>query len=498
MKFVIALLLSFSALLVAFVPATADYMVFVKDFGKINEVFQIFEDIPDETDGFVCFFGKFVLNFSAFFNLFAEEDLRLLGDAIDLSVVTNKPQWIGKYLESILKNLTVIEANDLTYFCSPIMVDHVRAMLNGELPAAEFPMDYSIYGKSKFIVPFGGLMHLLGLSEGLPLYDEFIVQTSDETINLKVFSHRLYQYEWEMNRLRQKFLPEAMKFLKEADLIVAMPVWLLSQIPREMLEEFDLELDKYLPAFEKSKAICLSFSQDFSKMVFCFDFRAEDLESIKSFFEELGADVKENEDFVFLALDELEGILPKSGGVGTILANVKLEELTNLETNLLVKLYFKQEELFVNFSAFMSHDSLVVQAEISKDFLAEILEEFSSEFDSGYYSEELNVLQTIIDQIDELYFSYSINPPISLEELIGIMSLDEFIPAEYLRRVIYENTYENGIFTIRVSIDSDLVGTRFFSPEDVEIELYIFVDEILLDYENGRIILVKRYEEIAE
>ncbi len=501
MKLFLAVLLTLCVAAFAFVPATADYFVIINDFAKVNEFLELFEGFPTEETGFICFFGKFSLSVSSLLELVGEEDLEAAANLLDLSIVTDKPEWISNYFTDLKKDLTVIEKGGLTYFCSPAMIDHVRAMFTGDIPAVEVPADHLIYAKSRFLTPFGGLMHLLGFNEGIPLYDELIVGVDEETINIRMVSQRNYEYVWERKKARERMLPSGMRLLKDADVVVAMPVSLLSQLPPELLEELEFDSEVLLEILRQFKTVCLSLHQDFSKVVLSFDVQLEKLQELIDFFTESGIKVTEGKDSLLLSMEGMRGSIPKDGGIGIMLFGAEEDELMELETGLVVKILFKMDEGMLDLSISMADDSLVLQAAASVELLKSIVEEISSEFqpefdlydDSWMHSEELWALQTIIEKIDEQYYWYSTNPPETLQEL---KDLEELIPLVLLEEMVYERTYEDGIYKVEVSIKCDLVGIEFLSAEDVANQLYVDVDEILVDLDNNTITLIKEYEEI--
>jgi len=77
----------------AYVPATADYVIFLKDFEKINSLLPPNMKFSDETDAFVCLFGKMTLNLSSLMEFIETEELAEDRSLLDLSVVTSDPDW---------------------------------------------------------------------------------------------------------------------------------------------------------------------------------------------------------------------------------------------------------------------------------------------------------------------------------------------------------------------------------------------------------------------
>ncbi|HOJ88865.1 MAG TPA: hypothetical protein PLP64_08835 [Pseudothermotoga sp.] len=468
----------------AYVPATADYVIFLKDFEKINSLLPPNMKFSDETDAFVCLFGKMTLNLSSLMEFIETEELAEDRSLLDLSVVTSDPDWVKKNFSSFLKDYQVIEANGLHYFVSSAMLQDVNAMINGKIPKIDLNTDVSIYVKLRTVPMIGIILHLLGFNEGAPVEDEISVTFDSDIAKVLIKSNKTSRYDFEIERAQSQTLPKGLKLLKDAQFSLVIPTSVLNQIPPEIMEEVELDLEDFASIFVKSSAVCLSFAEDMSKVALFFDFQEESLEDLIKYFEEAGASVRRTQDFVYLSSDEFVALLPVKGGIGEVLSNnVDEKELISVEEGILGRINLRQDDIFVDLSLYREGCSVIMDLKLSQDTISYVLNEILSEFLPK--PREISLLNDIIDSIDfQADFMYS-DPPEDVSSL-GV------VPEEYIGRIIYERKEEDENWVVTVGVKTDLADT--LTEQDVIMSLSVTVDSVRIDRENKIVYVIKSYE----
>lgn len=468
----------------AYVPATADYVIFLKDFEKINSLLPSNMRFSDETDAFVCLFGKMTLNLSSLMKFIETEELAEDRSLLDLSVVTSDPDWVKKNFSSFLKDHQVVEANGLHYFVSSAMLQDVNAMINGKVPKIDLNTDASIYVKLRTVPMIGIILHLLGFNEGVLVEDEISVTFDSDIAKVLIKSNKTSRYDFEIERAQSQTLPKGLKLLKDAQFSLVMPMSVLNQIPPEIMEEVELDLEDFASIFVKSSAVCLSFAEDMSKVALFFDFQEESLEDLIKYFEEAGASVRRTQDFVYLSSDEFVALLPVKGGIGEVLSkNVDEKELISVEEGILGRINLRQDDIFVDLSLYREGCSVIMDLKLSKDTISYVLNEILSEFLPK--PREISLLNDIIDSIDfQADFMY-LDPPEDVSSL-GV------VPEEYIDRIIYERKEEDENWVVTVGVKTDLADT--LTEQDVIMSLSVTVDSIRIDKENKIVYVIKSYE----
>lgn len=468
----------------AYVPATADYVIFLKDFEKINSLLPPNMKFSDETDAFVCLFGKMTLNLSSLMEFIETEELAEDRSLLDLSVVTSDPDWVKKNFSSFLKDHQVVEANGLHYFVSSAMLQDVNAMINGKIPKIDLNTDVSIYVKLRTVPMIGIILHLLGFNEGAPVEDEISVTFDSDIAKVLIKSNKTSRYDFEIERAQSQTLPKGLKLLKDAQFSLVIPTSVLNQIPPEIMEEVELDLEDFASIFVKSSAVCLSFAEDMSKVALFFDFQEESLEDLIKYFEEAGASVRRTQDFVYLSSDEFVALLPVKGGIGEVLSNnVDEKELISVEEGILGRINLRQDDIFVDLSLYREGCSVIMDLKLSQDTISYVLNEILSEFLPK--PREISLLNDIIDSIDfQADFMYS-DPPEDVSSL-GV------VPEEYIGRIIYERKEEDENWVVTVGVKTDLADT--LTEQDVIMSLSVTVDSVRIDRENKIVYVIKSYE----
>ncbi|WP_041081065.1 hypothetical protein [Thermotoga profunda] len=469
----------------AYVPITADYVLFLKDFETLNSFLPPNNKLSDHTDGFVCFFGKMTLDLSGLVGLIETEEFSNAQNLLDVSIVTNDPDWFKKNFSEFLVNREVIQVNDLYYFASAMMVEDVKAMINDQIPKIKLNEDAAIYVKMQTIPIVGIVLHLFGFNEGVPVEDEISVSFDSDTARIFIKSNKSHRTEWEVKRAQSQVLPKGLKTLKDAQFSLVVPTSILNQIPTEVMEEVGIDLEKFEFIFTKSTGISLSFSEDTSKFALFFDFKEESLEDLIDYFDTLGAFARRTEDFIYLSSDEFVAVLPTKGGIAEVLSkNVDEKDLIPVEGGVLGRIVFKQDSIFADLSLHREDCSVVSEARLSKDLISTVLSEILSEFLPK--PEELNLLNDIIDSIDfRCYYMYS-DPPEDIDEL------EQDIYEELSDRVVYERKEEDGRWLVKIGVKTDLVDTM--TEDDVMNSLSVEVNDVQIDKENRFIYVTKTYD----
>ncbi len=467
----------------AYVPATADYVLFLKDFERLNSFLPQGNKLKDPTEGFVCFFGKMTLRLSSLMGFVETEEIENVQNLLDLSLVTDDPDWVKKNFSVLLTDHQTIEANGLYYFVSPLMFDDVNAMIKNQLPMMKLNEDVTVYARFQTVPVIGIILHLLGFNEGIPTDDEVSVVFDSEVAKILVRSNKFSRFDWEINRARSQTLPEGLKVLKDAQFSLAMTSSILNQFS-SVMEEFELDIEEFSFIFSKASAVSLSFSEEGSKYALFFEFRAEALQDLIEYFEELGGFVRTTKDFVYLNSDEFIAVLPIKGGIAEILSpNVDEKDLVPLESGLVGKIIFNQESIFADLSLYRKDCSVIMEAKLSKDLISYVLKEILFEFLPK--PEELKILNNVIDSIDfQCYYMY-MDPPERVVEL-------DVVPEDFLERVFYERKEEDGGWLVTVGVETDLVETM--TEQDVMRSLSVVVDSVRIDKENRFIYVTKWYE----
>lgn len=470
----------------AFVPITADYVLFLKDFETLNSFLPQNSRLSDYTDGFVCFFGKMKLDLSGLVGLIETEEFSNAQNLLDISIVTNDPDWFKKNFLAFLVNREVIQVNDLYYFVSATMVEDVKAMINDQIPKMKLNEDAAIYVKMQTVPIIGIVLHLLGFSEGVPVDDEISVSFDSDTAKILIKSNKSHRTELEVKRAQSQVLPKGLRILKDAQFSLVVPISILDQIPTEVMGEVEIDLEKFEFIFTKATGISLSFSEDTSKFALFFDFKEESLEDLIDYFGTLGASARKTEDFIYLSSDEFVAVLPTKGGIAEVLSkNVDEKDLIPVEDGALGRIVFKQDSIFADLSLHREDCSVVLEARLSKDLISTVLSEILSEFLPK--PEEMNLLNDIIDSIDFVCYYLYLDPPENINEI------EHNISSEGLSdRVVYERREEDNHWIVKVGIKTDLVDTM--TEDDVMNNLSVEVDDVQIDKENRFIYVTKIYE----
>ncbi|MGJ8455573.1 hypothetical protein ACSFC1_09745 [Pseudothermotoga sp. U03pept] len=473
--------------LFAYVPATSDYVLLLRDLETVNSFLPPISRFQSTTKGFVCFFGKLSLNLSSLVGLFETEEFGEVQDLLSVSIVTDDPNWVKTNLSELVESHELIQSGDLYYFVTPSMLEDVRAMIDGEIPAFELPETQSIYVKIRTIPIFGIIFHLLGFNEGVPVEDEISVNLESETAVILIKAVKEGKFDWEIKKIRYSSVPDGLKVLRDAQFSLIMPTTLLKQLPTEILEELEIDFEELDFIFSKATSIALSFSEEMSKFAVFFDLKNEFLDDLLEKFKEWGVSVKTTEDFVYVELDELTAVLPTKGGIAQILSsNVAEKDLVKIEGGMIGKISFKEADMFVDLSLSREGCSVIVNATVSKNVISELLKQILSEFLPKL--PEMKLIIDIIQHIDEMTDYMYLDPPETIEELADI------IPAEFVDRLSYERKEEDGKWVVSIGVKSDLVD--YLTENDVMevLSYYSYVDSVRFDLDNKIIYVTKTYK----
>ncbi|MEJ5228591.1 MAG: hypothetical protein WHT65_01170 [Pseudothermotoga sp.] len=472
--------------LFAYVPATADYVVILRDLETINSFLPEVGRFGSVTKGFVCFFGKLSLNLPTLAEFFETEELENAQNLLDVSIVTDDPQWVEQNLSQLLENREVVQKTGLHYFVAPSMVEDVKAMISGELPAFELPQTANIYVKVRSVPIIGIVLHLLGFGEGIPVEDEVSINLESEMARILVKASKETKFDWELKKAQSTVIAKGLKVLRDSELTLVMSTSILSQIPPEISEEVGVELGELEFIFSKARSISLSMSDDMSKVALFFDLQEEGLNELVKTFEELEASVKKTDDFVYVSVEELTGIFPTKGGIAQILSNnVDEKELIPVESGIIGKISFKQEDSFVDLSISRENASVLINAIVSKSAVLYAFKEIFSEFLPK--PPEIKLIKEIVDYIDQMCYYMYLDPPETLNELADV------IPPEFVDRLTYEREEaDEETWIITIGVKSDLVNS--LTEDDVMDALGYSVDAVYFDVDNGIIFVSKNYE----
>ncbi len=471
--------------LLAYVPATSDYVMLLRDLETINSFAPPISRFQSTTKGFVCFFGKLSLNLPSLVGFFETEEFEEMQNLMNVSIVTDDPAWVKQNLSELIESHELIQSGDLYYFVTPSMIEDLRTMIDGKIPALVPPESQSIYVKIRTVPIIGIVLHLLGFNEGVPVEDEISVNLESETAIIFVKAIKESKFDWEIKKIRSTSVVGGLKVLKDAQFSLIVPTTLLKQLPTEILEEFELDFEEFEFIFSKATSIALSFSEEMSKFALFFDLKKESLDDLLETFEEWGASVRTTEDFVYLDLDEMTAVLPTKGGIAQILSsNVAEEDLVEIEGGMIGKISFKEAEIFVDLSLLREGCSVIVNATASKSVISEFLKGILSEFLPK--PPELKLIMDIIEHIDSMSYYMYLDPPETLEELAQI------IPAEFADKLSYERREEEGNWVVTIGVKSDLVD--YLTERDVMEVLSYYVDSLQFDFDNKIIYVTKTYE----
>ncbi len=484
-KFLILIIFLPSVIALSLVPVTADFALILNDLGKVHDLLPTVATMGKPSTGFVCFFGKLTLNLPTIFQIIESENLKEAQNIIDLSVVTNDPEWVKTNLQQIVQDKTFIQHEDVSYFVSEIMVEDVKAMIQDKLAKLELDKTALVHGKLRTMPIFGILLHLLGFSEGIPVEDEFTLDIDqNEVVKMAITSKKVCKSDWELELLSKKVAPQGLKVLPKADLILLLPTSLLRQIPAELMEEFDLDLNELSSAIFRSNFIALSVFQEDSKLSISFDVEQDFIEELLKQFEEMDVNVQRTNDWIVVSSEEFALKVPSKGGIAFLLSNVEEKDLIEIETNLLAKLSFCQGEFFVDVSMSRDGCSLIINAKISSALLKELLSDILS--DLLPMPEELETLQKIMKAIDDVHYYENTNPPENLEQLQ--LLLGEELPDD----VLYSCQESDGTFIVRVGVKTKLANQ--LDEDYIHAIVEIYLDEIEIDRENQIIYFIKSFE----
>lgn len=483
-KVLFSLLIFACAYIFAYIPATADYVIFLKDFQTINSLLPPNMRFSDDANAFVCVFGKMTLNLSSLAGLIETEELGNAKNLLDLSVVTDDPEWVKKNFSEFLQGHQVVQVGELCYFVSSAMLQDVNAMINGQIPKIELNTNAAIYVKMRTVPMIGIILHLLGFSEGVPVEDEISVVFDSDIAKVLIKSNKTPRFDLETVRAQSQTPPKGFKILKDAEFSLMMPTSILNQIPSEIMEEAEMDLEDFGFIFAKSRAVCLSFAQEMSKVALFFDFEEKSLEELVEYFQKAGAFVRRTQDFVYLSSDEFVAVLPVKGGIAEVLSkDIDDKELIPAEDGVLGKVSFRQDNIFVDFSFYRENCSVIMDLRLSKDTISLVLDEILSEFLPK--PEELNLLNDVIDSIDyQCYLMYA-DPPVDIAEL-------NVVSEKFVDRVVYEREEKDSEWVVTLGVKTDLVDTM--TEQDVLNSLDVIVDSVQVDKQNRFIYVVKSYE----
>ncbi|MCX7813476.1 MAG: hypothetical protein N2250_07525 [Pseudothermotoga sp.] len=473
-----------SIVALSLVPITADFALILNDIEMVQNILPLTVKSKGPSTGFVCFFGKLTLNLPAFFEIIGSEDLEKMQDFLDVSIVTNDPEWAETNLQQFIQGKTPIQHEGMHYFVSKIMLEDVEAMVQGKLAGLELDRTVLVHGRIRTVPILGIILHLLGFSEGIPIEDEFTLNIDhDDILSMHIVSKKVCKSDWELEQLRKKSAPHGLKVLPDADLILIVPTSLLRQVPGEFIEEFDMDFDELGSIAQGSTFIALSASQKDSKLAISFDIEQKFIEKLVEQFEER-ASVQRTDDWIIAVSEDFTLKVPSKGGVAFLLFNVEEQDLIGIEMNVVARFSLSQEELFIDVSISRDGCSLIIDAKISSSALKELLSEILS--DLLPMPEELKMLQKILNVIDEAYYYENANPPENLEQLQSL------IGEELSKDILYSREEQDVTFIVRVGIKTDLV--EHFSEDDIYEIIEIAVDEIEIDELNRIIYFIKSYE----
>ncbi|KAF2958467.1 hypothetical protein AS159_01840 [Thermotoga sp. Ku-13t] len=489
-RLIVFVLVLFAFTVLAMVPITADFALLVNDFSKLNELLPENMMIREIPSGFLCFFGKLTLNVFSLFEVVESEDVGALKNVAEFAVVSNDATWVKTYLSQVVQNHEMLEKNELYYFVGPSMMEDVKAMIEGELASMELNTDATIYGRIRSIPVLGIVFHLLGFSEGTPLEDEFALNVGDESVNILIRCRKTCKSDWELAQLANKTIPQGLKMLPRAEVGILVPVFLLKQLPEEIMEELGLSSMEGVDVI-LSKATFLTFnvSQAERKLLVSFDLEKDEVQEILGMFKEEASEIRQEEQYAVIQLDEITLKLPLEGGVALLYSNVSDQEMLDVEPGTMAKFMLLLDGSIVDVAFFREGCSPVLKAKVSTPLLKEFLSQIVSEFMPT--PDELKMLQRILETIDDAYYYENRNPPEDLQALRVLLG-ERFV--EVPEEIFYSRREENGTLLIEVGIRTPLALS--ISENEVRDFIGYSVDSVKIDRENLTVSVIMKYEKL--
>ncbi|WP_448536377.1 hypothetical protein [Pseudothermotoga sp.] len=473
-----------SIAVLAFVPVTADFALLINEFSHLKKLLPDTVAVSDLPEGFLCFFGKLTLNLAAAFEIFESEDIEKLQNAIEISVVTNDPEWVKKNLPEIVQNSELIEADDLYYFAGPSMVEDVTALIEGKLPSLELDRTSLIHGRFRVVPLLGIFLHLLGFNEGVPTEDEFVMKIEDEVVNLLITSKKVCKSDWELKQLEKKSVPKGLKTLTRADVNILLPTSLLRQLPSELVEEFEFDMGGLDEILSKTTYVSISMAQEGERILVSFHLQEKDVQDAVRALEAKDLVSKQEGEFILFESDDFTLKIPSKGGVGLLFSNVNDEDMKDVDPGAILRFALSLEGSIVDVSLFRDACSVIVKAKVSSVLLKELLSEIFFEFMPK--PSEFRTLQRIVQTIDDVHYYENRNPPEDIQELEALLGED--LPES----VLYSRKEEDGSFLVELGIVTPLALS--LSEEDVVRFMNYSVNWAKIDKEKQIIFVFKSYE----
>ena len=468
----------------AFVPVTADFALLINEFSHLKKLLPETVAVSDLPEGFVCFFGKLTLNLAAIFEVLELEDLEKLQNAVEVSVVTNDPEWVEKNLPEIVHSSELIEGGDLYYFAGPSMVEDVMVLIEGKLPSLELDRTTVIHGRFRVVPLLGIFLHLLGFNEGVPTEDEFVMKIEDEVVNLLITSKKVCKSDWELKQLEKKGVPKGLKTLTRADVNILLPTSWLRELPSELVEEFEFDMEGLDEILSETTYVSISMAQEGERILVSFHLQEENVQDAVRALEAKGLVSKREDEFILFESDDFTLKIPAKGGIGFLFSNVSDEDMKDVDPSAILRFALSLEGSIVDVSLFRDACSVIVKAKVSSVLLKELLSEIFFEFMPK--PSEFRTLQRIVQAIDDVYYYAKRNPPEDLEELEALLGED--LP----ENVLYSRKEEDGSFLVEIGITSPLAPS--LSEGDVMRLMNYSVNWVEIDKEKQIIFVFKSYE----
>lgn len=489
-RFIVLLLVLFGFTVLAMVPITADFALLINNFSRLNEFLPESVVIRETPNRFLCFFGKLTLNLSSLFGVIESEDVGALKNVAELAVVSDDATWVKTHLSQIVQNHEVLERNELYYFVGPLMLDDVKAMIDGKLPSLELGTGATIYGRIRSIPVLGIVFHLLGFSEGTPLEDELAVDVDDESVSILVRCRKTCKSDWELAQLASRTAPKGLKMLSGAEMGILVPVFLLRQLPEEIMEELELGSMKGMDVIlSKATFFTFSVSQAEQKLLVSFDLEKDEVKEILDVLKEEASEIRQEEQCAVLRLDEITLKLPLEGGVALLFSNVSEQEMVDVEPGTVAKFILLLDGSIVEVAFFRDGCSLIVKAKVPTPLLKEFLSQVVSEF--APTPDELKMLQSILETIDDAYYYENRNPPEDLQALRALLA-EKF--AQVPEEILYSCREEDGTLLIEVGVRTPIALS--ISEDEVRDFIGYSVDSVKIDRENLTVSVIMKYEKL--
>ncbi|HBT39404.1 MAG: hypothetical protein XD58_0826 [Thermotoga sp. 50_1627] len=482
--FIVFITILTSAMVLAFVPITSDFALLINRFDCVKDLLPQGTFTSEVPGGFVCFFGKLTLNLAMAFEVFESEELEDMQNVAEISVVTDEPEWVRENLSEIIQNSELIESNGLYYFASPSMIEDVKALIEGRVSSLELDRTKAIHGRLRTVPLLGILLHLIGLNEGIPIEDEFVMDMEGDKVNLLITSKKACKSDWELTQLEKKDVPQGLKTLVRADVRLLLPTSLLKQVPAEFLEEFALDLGGLEEILAKSSYTSISMAQEEEKILISFNLQEKDVQDVLNALEAKGLESKQEAEFITYQGEDFTLKVPLKGGIGLLFYNVNDEDMKDVEPGAILRFALSLEGSIVDVSLFRDACSVIVKANVSSALLREALAEIFSEFVPE--PAEIEILRNIVQAIDDAYYFQGKNPPENLQELEALLGQD--LP----ENVLYSCREEDGTLVAEIGIVSPVALT--LSEWDVMELMYYNVAEVRIDKEKQIIFIFKNYE----